>query len=137
MPENTFEVESYTVLTSLSPNGSSFRTIGLTSTALFHGIRNRAAVYFFDTQPTGNAIGVVTNVDQPNYNGHSVYAYCWKPDYDDFYDIVRSEKPLKFRYWYDGQSPDPAQPRRNLSFIQLFTGLPEPPGEGPEDVSPF
>jgi hypothetical protein len=134
MPESTFDVESYTVLTSHSQGGVSFRNVGLSSTALAHGIRIRASVYFLENKPA--TLGVVYNVDQPNFNGHSVYAYCWKPDYDDFYDLVRSESPLRFRYAYEGAAFDPGKPTRELYFVQLFTGMPEPPGEGPEDVSP-
>jgi hypothetical protein len=134
MPEGTFEVESYTVLTSHSANGASFRTIALTSTAIAHGIRNFARTYFLDNKLA--VVGIATNVDQPNLLGHSVYAYCWKPDYDDFYDLLRSEKPIKFRYAFDGGAYDPSTPTRSLHFVQLFTGMPEPPGEGPEDFSP-
>ena len=75
MPEATFEVESYTVLTSHHPGGASYRHLGLTSTVLAHDIRTRASIFFFDKKPA--ELGMVHNVDQPNNMGHSVYAHCW------------------------------------------------------------
>lgn len=133
MPSFTFDVESYTVLTTQSGTASmgAWRNISLTSTALAHGIRSRASIYFFESTGT---LGVVTNVDQPNFNGLTVYAYCLKADYDDWYDILRNEQPLKFSCAYAGPDYDPNQPTRQLWNLQLYTGLPEPPGEGSEDV---
>jgi hypothetical protein len=58
----------------------------------------------------------VTNVDQPNFNGISAYAYLFKADLAE---------------WY-GPEYDASQPSRQLSWIQLYTGQPEPPGEGAE-----
>ena len=48
MPIVTFDVESYTVLTTQSGNSASgaWRNIGLTSPDLSHGIRNRASIFF-------------------------------------------------------------------------------------------
>jgi hypothetical protein len=134
MPSVTFDVESYTVLTTQSGNAASgaWRLITLTSPDLSHGIRNRASVYFF---PSGsNTLGVVSNVDQPNYNGLTAYAYCWKADFAEWYDILRNERPLKCTYGYAGPDYDPNQASRALWSIQLYTGQQEPPGEGPEQV---
>jgi hypothetical protein len=134
MPILTFDVESYTVLTTQSGTTSSgaWRHISLTSTVLAHGIRNRASVYFFENL-TG-ALGVVYNVDQPNFDGQTAYAYCRRADFGDWYDMLRNEQPLKFTYAYAGPDYDPNQPTRELWWVQLYTGLQEPPGEGPEDV---
>lgn len=134
MPSTTFDVESYTVLTTqmgITSSGA-WRNLYLTSTALAHGIRTRASVYFFENQP--GTLGVVTNVDQPNYNGQTAYAYCRKGDFADWYDLLRNEQPLKCTYGYAGPDFDPSQPARNLYSIQLYTGSQEPPGEGPEDL---
>lgn len=134
MPVVTFDIESYTVLTTQSGNTSSgsWRNIGLTSPDLSHGIRNRAILFFFESGST--TLGVVTNVDQPNFNGLNAYAYCRKPDFAEWYDILRNEQPLKCTFAYAGPANDPNQPTRELWWIQLFTGQPEPPGEGPEEV---
>jgi hypothetical protein len=133
MPINTFDVESYTVLTNQAGTtvAGAWRNLGLTSTALSHGIRTRASVFFFDQPGT---IGVVYNIDQPNYNGQTAYANCRKGDYADWYDLLRNEQPLKCRYAYEGPEFDPSQPVRNLYWIQLYTGSPEPPGEGSEEI---
>jgi hypothetical protein len=52
----------------------------------------------------------------------------------DWYDLLRNERPLKFSCAYAGPEYDPNKPSRELSWVQLYTGLQEPPGEGPEDV---
>lgn len=134
MPTRTFDVETYTVSTVQSGTTSSgaWRTLTLTSTALAHNIRNRATVFFFDNGST--TLGVVTNVDQPNFNGQSAYAYCRKADFADWYDLLRNEKPLKFTYSYAGPDFDPNQSARDLQWVQMYTGEQEPPGEGPEEV---
>jgi hypothetical protein len=134
MPVLTFDVESYTVLTTQSGTSSAgaWRNLALTSTALAHGIRNRASIYFFEN-PSGT-LGVVTNVDQPNYNGLNAYAYSRRADFADWYDMIRNERPMKFSCGYEGPDFDPSKPSRALYWVQLYTGLQEPPGEGPEET---
>jgi hypothetical protein len=134
VPVVTFDVESYTVLTTQSGNTPSgaWRNISLTSPDLSHGIRNRASIFFFESGST--TLGVVTNVNQPNFNGLTAYAYCRKPDFAEWYDMLRNEKPLKCTFAYAGPEYDPNQPTRELWWIQLYTGQQEPPGEGPEEV---
>jgi hypothetical protein len=135
MPVLMFDVESYTVLTTQSGTtpGGAWRNLSLTSTALAHGIRNRASIYFFANPPTGS-LGVVVNVDQPNFNGLTAYAYCRKADFADWYDMLRNERPLRFVCAYEGPDYDPNRPARELWWVELLTGQQEPPGEGPEDV---
>jgi hypothetical protein len=134
MPVLTFDVESYTVLATQSGTtaAGAWRMLSLTSTALGHGIRNHASIYFFENPP--GILGIVTNVDQPNFNGLTAYAYCRKADFADWYDMLRNEQPITFQCGYAGPDYDPNTPSRPLSSVQLYTGLPEPPGEGPEDV---
>lgn len=134
MPTMTFTVETYTVVTSQSGTASSgsWRVITMISPDLSHGIRNRASVYFFEAPAS---TGVVTNVDQPNYNGLSVYAYGRKEDFATWYDLLRNEKPLSFVCAYDGADFDPSQATRSIYWFQLFTGQQEPPGEGPEGAA--
>jgi hypothetical protein len=129
----SFEIEQYTVITSHSSPSSSWRALTLTSVALAHGIRNRATLFYFES--ASSSIGVVTNVDQPNFNGHNVYAYLRKYDFADSYDMLRSEKPINLNYAYTPSEFNPQQGTRNLVWVQMGTGF-EPPGEGPQDVSP-
>lgn len=134
MASVTFDVESYTVLTNQQGNtlSGAWRNIVLTSPDLSHGIRHRASLFFFES---GSAtLGAVTNVDQPNFDGLTAHAFCRKPDFAEWYDILRNEKPLKCAFGYSGPEYDPNQPRRELYWIQLYTGQQEPPGEGPEEV---
>ena len=51
-----------------------------------------------------------------------------------WYDILRNEAPLNLQYSYEDGGFDQDQPTRQLTEIKLFTGLQEPPGEGPEDL---
>jgi hypothetical protein len=134
MPIVTFDVESYTVSAheQMQSTTGSYRTLALVSTALAHGIRTRATIFFFDTASATS--GVVTNVDQPNFEGQRAYAYCRKPDFPGWYDLLRNEQPLKCTYAYDGAAFDANTPSRSLYWIQLYTGVAEPPGEGPEEV---
>jgi hypothetical protein len=130
-----FEVESYMVATGQAdPDPArAWRRITLTSPALAHGIRSSASIFFSDRRLT--RLGVVVNVDQLNFEGHRVFARLAKDDFADWYDILRNEQPLRFRYGYDGEgSIDPSQSTRELFTVRLYTGLPEPPGEGEDDV---
>ena len=136
MPSRDFEVESYTVNVNqwspLTPSQAT-RFINLTSPNLGHGIRHQAVVHFF-APAQQSMIGLVYNVDQPNFQGHQIYPYCWKADFADWYDILRNERPLRFSYIYDGPEFNPNQGTSNLVLVQLYTGLPEPLGEGPESL---
>lgn len=76
----------------------------------------------------------MTNVDQPNFNGLNVFAYAYKADFSDWYDLTRNEAPLKFNCAYSGPDFDPNLSNRQLHWFQLYTGQPEPPGEGPEQL---
>lgn len=135
MPVLTFDIESYTVnaTQTSSGNGAGWRVIGLTSTSLAHGIRNHAAIYFFDSPPA--SFGVVTNVDQPNFNGLNVYGYCRKADFVDWYDMLRNESPLRLSCAYDGPDFDANKPSRTLFWVQIYTGQQEPLGEGSEGIA--
>jgi hypothetical protein len=131
-----FDIKEYTVLCSQTSAPSvvnSYRALTLTSVALFHNIRNRATLYFFEPPPEN--LGLVTNVDQPNLNGHQIYAFLRKSDYAEVYDVLRSEKPVRLTYFYSPSEFNAQQSTRTLLSVQVGTGD-EPPGEGPEDVSP-
>jgi hypothetical protein len=127
-----FEIEGYKLWLTQSGTSPSYRSMRLTSVAAAHGIRSRATLFFFDYQTPPTQLGVVHNVDQPNANGIDIYAYLWKVDYRDFYDAVRSEKPLHFDYWYSPSAFDPKQPSRTIVWCVIVSGE-EPLGEGPRD----
>lgn len=135
MPVLTFEIETYTlsaVQAGSTAASGAYRVLGLTSTALSHGIRDRATIYFLDSPGAG--LGSVFNVDQPNFNGRSAIAYCRKAEFAELYDFLRNERPVRFSCYYDGPEFDPSKPSRSIFNWQLYTGQPEPPGEGPEGV---
>jgi hypothetical protein len=114
----------------MSP-GPSYRLLVLTSVAWDHNnIRHRAAIYFYDNPPA--ALGYVTNVDQPNFNGHYVNANFHKSDFWEMYDILRSEQPVYLDYFYRPSWYAPEHPRRKLTIVWLITGA-EPIGEGPAE----
>lgn len=133
MPDLSFEIDTYTISAVQSGSTASigaYRVLTLTSTALAHGIRERATVYFLDSPSSG--LGVVTNVDQPNFNGRTAYAYCRRTEFAEWYDLLRNERPMRFTCYYEGPDFDPSKPGRSIVAFQLYTGQPEPPGEGPE-----
>jgi hypothetical protein len=127
-----FEIEQYTVLATQQGTSPSWRSLALESKPLAHNIRHHAVLYFFEATLT--TLGSVTNVDQANFNGHTIYAFLRKSDFAEIYDVLRSEKPVRLYYHYP-TGFDPQRPTRPLEAIQIGTGA-EPPGEGPEDVSP-
>ena len=133
----SFEIETYTVLVgrdTAPSSGGGFRIVTLTSVAAFHGIRHHAKLVF-SGDPAPDNLGAVTNVDQPNFNGQSVWAGLHVSEYADIYDVLRSEKPVRLIYYYAPAVFDPQTPRRRLVRVRIGTGE-EPPGEGPEDLSP-
>lgn len=134
MPIRTFDIETYFAFTTQRGTGSvgAWRALRVTSPVLTHGIQHRATLYFFASE--AQSPGLVMNVDQPNYQGQTVYAFCRKPDFREWYDILRNEAPLKLSYAYSGSDFDPSDPTRDLFWVEMFTGSPEPPGEGPEEV---
>ncbi len=89
-------------------------------------------VHFMSTE--ASKLGIVTNVDQPNFDGLTAHAFCHKADFGEWYDIVRNEHPLTCTFSYAGPEYDPNQPTRDLFTIQVHTGTQEPPGEGPEEI---
>jgi hypothetical protein len=113
-----------------------WRVLILTSPELPHKGRHHASIYFgFGGHPTGETTGLVHNVDQLNFDFIGISAFLDKADFAAWLDVLRNERPLKFEYRYDGEgSHNPDRPTRELFGVQLYTGLPEPPGEGLEDL---
>jgi hypothetical protein len=124
-----FQIEDYRV-NAWRGQGSSVRLIQITSVALAHGIRHRAAIYFVDSPPA--TLGFVSNVDQPNFNGYYAVANWHKSDFAEIYDVLRSELPVSFLFFYTPPGYDPNDPNRDLTFTWFYTGD-EPVGEGPAE----
>jgi hypothetical protein len=57
-----------------------------------------------------------------------------KGEFSVWHDILRNEKPLNCTVSFSGPDFDPSQPVRTLYWMQLNTGMEEPPGEGPEGL---
>jgi hypothetical protein len=134
VPLVDFDIESYVVRISHPATRPSFRKITLTGPALDHGIRIHAVVGFYDDPP--EQFGIVRNVNPMDYIGHNVHAWLPKVDFNDWYDVLRNEAPLLLQYRYDPDAYDVEHfpYTRKLTFISLFTGSDEPPGEGPDDL---
>jgi hypothetical protein len=130
----SFDVESYTVVLTQIGNEvpGAWRSLTLTSPETPHSGRHHASIFFFSDLSPG-MFGRVSNVDQLNFQGHEVRVFLLKADFAAWYDVLRNERPLKFDYAYDDRH-DPSRPTRELFWVQLHTGRPEPPGEGPEDL---
>jgi hypothetical protein len=133
----SFDIDTYTVVVDqqAAPSAAgAVRFLTLTSVAEFHDIRHHAQLAFVGgTAPA--RIGSVTNVDQPNFNGHFVTATLRMSDFADIYDVLRSEKPVRLSYHYAPVGFDPQRPVRDLFRVLVGTGA-EPVGEGPaEDLS--
>jgi hypothetical protein len=129
---NSFQIENYTVSAVRGP-GPSYRIIILTGVELMHGIRHGAEIYFYRPQDV-RGLGDVSNVDQPNFNGQFAIAFFPLTDYWEIYDILRSERPVFFRYTYEPRDRDRTRPGfRDLITVWVNTG-PEPPGQGPADL---
>lgn len=129
----SFEIESYSVTVSDSRapsiDQSRRRVIDLTGRVLAHGIQTRATLYFLTFTPSSDYIGGVFTSDYYRYT-----LLGWLPigEYDEFYDVLRSEKPVYCRY--STQTDDPFNPLTapagsGVRSIALNTGA-EPVGEG-------
>ncbi len=131
----SFLIDSYKVRLELERFGNPVithrnRIIEIVSVPLYHGIVERAVLYFstrWDNWSTTPAVGFysLTNPYQPFLTG-------WLPsaEYSYWYDVLRSEKPLTLFY-----DITPIGGATYVSKIALGTST-ERAGEGPEDVTP-
>lgn len=122
----TYEVSSYLVRPSgiTRPN----RLLRMTGPVLYHGIQNRAAFGFspsFGGTWGSPVAGYLTN---PNYAGLSLVGWFPLSEFEYYYDILRSEKPLHVFY----EMREPGTYVGYLSQVGLGTGA-EPIGEGPSE----
>ena len=133
MPQ--FEIETYEIQ-STAGSDRHRRYLKLVSPDLAHGIRNRAHIYFISSRPgfdSGNAIGVAGNVGGLNFNGITFSVWFGGGTFDEVYEILRSEKPVSFRYSLRDIQSAPEATAKWVSSAGLVTG-PELPGEGPADA---
>ena len=99
----------------------------MVSSDLSHGIRSRASIYFCAGP---QQLGVVTNVDQPNYNGLTAYAYCFKTDFAERHYFLRTSdrssasSDTRGKPDYGSEQAIPCE----LNWIPAIApGAPEPP----------
>ncbi len=130
MPDQTFEVETYTVTVRGITNTGIPRRISISSPAAAHGIRTRANLNFWESDPSNK--GNVRNVGGLNFDGITINANMKKSDYDHIYHLLQTEKPVKVRYFYSSAGDTTT---KSLSALYVFSGD-EFPGEGDEDDSP-
>lgn len=134
MPQ--FEIKDYAVNTARTQGPSGPQPVlwvRISSGLLAGDIRHQANLNFRESPPTN--LGWVTNVDQPNFRGYFLSTEWSKSDFAQFYDVLRSERPLYFSFAYTPSGYNPADPTRDLTISWLYTG-PEPLGEGPAEMLP-
>ena len=127
MPQ--FEIKDYAVHTARTqgPSGPQpILWIQTTSGLLPNNIRHQANIFFRDSPPTN--LGWVTNVDQPNFRGYYVSTEWHKSDFAQFYDVLRSERPIYFAFAYTPSGYDPTDPTRDLTISWFYTGPEMLPG---------
>jgi hypothetical protein len=130
-----FEVQSYTVSVGSRANDSTERALVLDSIVYTHAIRHKASLVF-ETVPPGikdlGGVGYVTNVGALNYNGHTIGGWLNPGLFDEVYDVVRNEKPIKLRYSYKDWPDAETSTTKLLTRIVVSTDD-EIPGEGGDD----
>jgi hypothetical protein len=130
-----FRIDSYKVRLELVRSGNPVvthrnRIIEVTSVTEFHGIVERAMLFFstdWDNWAGTPAVGYYNSVKNP----YQPVLTCWLPstEYSFWYDVLRSEKPLTFYY-----DITPIGGASYISTIAIGTST-EPLGEGPDDIS--
>ena len=131
----SFVVDTYKVRLTLERSGNPVitartRMIEIVSAPLYHGIVERANLYFstsFDNWSNTPAVGYYATA-----NPYQPVLTCWLPssEYSYWYDALRAERPLTFFY-----NISPIGGASYVNQISLGTSN-EPIGEGPEDFTP-
>lgn len=126
-----FEIESYEVSSYLNrPSGNTVpnRLLKMTGPVLYHGIQNRAIFAFHPNFSGTWGSPVAGYVSNPGYTGLVVVGWFPLGEYQVYYDILRSEKPLHVIY----ELRDPEAYTGYLREVGLGTAT-EPIGEGPSE----
>jgi len=137
-----FEIQTYKVSAQLERFPGEIRRsrlLEMTGPVLAHGIQNRATFAFSDffgspsDAPYANQ--VVGYLVDGGFSGLSVSGWFPADEFEYFYDIVRSERPISVRYSY--KEYNRTSGNGYLREVGLGTNV-EPIGEGPaESLSSF
>lgn len=126
-----FQIETYEVSSYLNrPAGQTrpSRVLKMTGPVLYHGIQNRATFGFHPSFGGTWGSPVAGYVSNPGYAGLSVVGWFPLQEFEYYYDILRSEKPLHVIY----ELRDPDAYVGYLREVGLGTAT-EPIGEGPSE----
>jgi len=117
--QTQMEIGSYKVLLVRGEGYTFFRTLALLPKAADEEKVEAVFIGFHDG-----------SVDSFGYNGGAREVYCWTPmsDFDNFYHVLQTEKPLFFEWSFEESSG-------RVASFQLRSAA-EPLGEGFRDVSP-
>jgi hypothetical protein len=125
-----FDVKSYSVTINHGNPKTSERVLLLDSGDLSHGIRALAYLNFVESP---KALGTI-ELHELTYIGPRISCYFQAGEFEEIYDLLRSERPVTFGYAWATEGPGGTGDTRNLVGVQLKTGA-EPLGEGPVDPS--
>jgi hypothetical protein len=119
MRQTQMEVGSYKVLLVRGEGFAFFRTLALLPAAVDAEKVEAVFIGFHDG-----------SIDSFGYSGGDREVYCWAPmsDFDNFYHILQTEKPLFFEWSFDPNSG-------KIASYELRSAE-EPLGEGFRDGSP-
>lgn len=119
MKQTKIEIGAYKVLLVRGEGYTFFRTLELLPAAVDQNKVEAVFIGFHD--------GSVTIF---GYCGGEQNVYCWAPmsDFDNYYHVLQTEKPLFFEWTFDGTTG------RVISYQLRSTE--EPLGEGFRDLSP-
>ncbi len=128
----TLEIVNYKVSTAIqrfSTETQFERVLAMESERLYHGIYYRITLAFH-TNFTGGPWGspVVGYLSDTLTYTPSIAGWLDLPEFDYYYDLLRSEKPVFFNYTLQNGTSG------YISKLGLST-IKEPLGEGPSDVS--
>lgn len=135
-----FEIQTYKVSAQLQRFPGEIRRsrlLDMTGPVLAHGIQNRAYFMFSDffrhpsDQPYANQ--VVGYTYDGGFSGQSVAGWFPADEFEYYYDIVRSERPISVRYTY--KEGGKTSGNGYLQEVGLGTNV-EPIGEGPAESLP-
>ncbi len=131
-----FDVETYTVSVATSTGDTAQPRLVMTSPDLTHGIRHRLTILFESTPKTfrdEKAVGYATNVGGANYDGINVLCWMSPSMFDEVYDMVRNESPIKVVFSHKDLPKAPTSTTKFVRHLRVGTDD-EVPGEGGADA---
>jgi hypothetical protein len=138
----SFRVVSYRVeLVQFAPvQESSYRQIIVSSDENLSphgGFPGRTLGYLWFTDSWSSQQGYVMGLRQPEPHEIQFWKAFPKAEFPLYYDILRNEASVYI--WYEAiseSSPDAESGYLELGPVRMYTGIPEPPGDGPRDFTP-